>query len=376
MSRPKVAVVGSTDASRQFDPPVTDPTGAKAACEDLGRELATAGWNLVVYSSGKSFAESDVVRGYLRSGKAAPGSIEVRAPFGKTAFDEFSTGSSDRADGADGAYSAAFDVHPDPSGDWEVSYYRSLATVDGVLLIGGGRSTLITGLITLARGIPIITAAMFGGNARKVWGHLDNEHHGNGATDDGVDIAAMAAPWGKDSAALLVHSLDSQRAARTRRIQEIEDAGRRQRSRARTGLAAIVALLLLVVAGLAAAWGWRLGAGLSIAALAVLPTLAGAAGALIGSSLDQSRDWTRAAVLGGAAGLITGLLYIASQLIGAPTVLDTSQADTVRRLLFFVLPIGFVAGLTFDAVYTRLRGKDVSQAGTLDAMGVGAQKQS
>jgi hypothetical protein len=38
----------------------------------------------------------------------------------------------------------------------------------------------------------------------------------------------------------------------------------------------------------------------------------------------------------------------------------------VRRLLFFVFPIGFVAGLTFDAVYAKLRGSDVSHAATLD----------
>ena len=79
-------------------------------------------------------------------------------------------------------------------------------------------------------------------------------------------------------------------------------------------------------------------------------------------------------VLGGAAGLITGLLYIASQLVGAPDVLGTSQPDSVRRLLFFVLPIGFVAGLTFDAVYSKLRGKDVSQADTLAAITTGPPK--
>ena len=133
-------------------------------------------------------------------------------------------------------------------------------------------------------------------------------------------------------------------------------------------------LAVLVVAGLAVTWGWQLGTGLSIALLALLPTLAGAVGALVRTSLDKSQDWARAAVLGGAAGLITGLLYIASQLVGAPDVLGTSQPDSVRRLLFFVLPIGFVAGLTFDAVYGKLRGKDVSQTAALDAITTGTEK--
>lgn len=66
--------------------------------------------------------------------------------------------------------------------------------------------------------------------------------------------------------------------------------------------------------------------------------------------------------------MIAGLLFVASQLVGAPDVLDTTAAQGVRRLLFFVLPIGFVAGLTFNAVYGRLRGADASQATTLEKL--------
>jgi hypothetical protein len=122
------------------------------------------------------------------------------------------------------------------------------------------------------------------------------------------------------------------------------------------------------VGALAIAWGWRPGTAGSIVVLALTPTLAGAAGALIRTSLDTGRNWARAGVLGGAAGLITGLLYVASQLIGAPDVLETAEAEGARRLLFFVLPIGFVAGLTFDAVYAKLRGADVSQAENLNKL--------
>jgi hypothetical protein len=85
-----------------------------------------------------------------------------------------------------------------------------------------------------------------------------------------------------------------------------------------------------------------------------------------GWDIDAGRDWVRAGILGAAAGLVTGLLYVASQLVGAPDVLEATNTDAVRRLLFFVLPIGFVAGLTFDAVYTKLRGADVGQATTLE----------
>ena len=196
MDRPRIAVVGSIDETREFDPPVTDPAGARRACEELGAELADAGWNLVIYSGQPKFVEADVVRGYLRSGKAEASSVEVRAPVGKTGFVEFPT------------HREALDIRPDSSRDWEVSFYPSLAGVDGVLLIGGGRSTLITGLIALTLRIPVIVAATFGGNAREVWGHLDSEHRGAGAAAaEGIDVAAMAAPWGDGSANRLVRSL-------------------------------------------------------------------------------------------------------------------------------------------------------------------------
>ena len=85
-----------------------------------------------------------MVRGYVGSGQAAPGSIEVRFPDGAEAatFPEYET------------HAAAFRFQPDISRDWEVSFYRSLNDVDGLILLGGGRSTLIGGLVALGLGVP------------------------------------------------------------------------------------------------------------------------------------------------------------------------------------------------------------------------------
>jgi hypothetical protein len=348
MVRPQAAIVGSVDESREFNPPVADPAAARLACEELGRELAVAGWDLVVYSAKPTFIEADVVRGYVGSGKAVAASIHVRAPIGKGSFVEY-------ADQPD-----VFDVRPDPSGDWEVSFYRSLSGCDGVILLGGGRSTLITGLIALTMRLPVLAVATFGGNARKVWERLSEE---TGQSE--ADIAEMGKSWEDGSAAQLVQSLERQRQERLERERAAARRERTEARRAKTSLAVAVVLLLAAVAGLVLSWGSRPGSAGSIALLALVPMLAAAAGALIRTSLDVGRDWMRAGVLGGAAGLITGLLYVASQLLGSPAVLDPGQTAAVRRLLFFVLPIGFVAGLTFDAVYAKLRGADVSQADTL-----------
>lgn len=114
MPRPRVAVVGSVKGTRTFDPPVRQPAEARQAAEEIGRELAEAEWDLTVYSADSGFVEADVVRGYVNSGKAVAASIQVRAPLGKEVFGEMAK------------HPEIFDVRPDPSRDWEVSFYRSL----------------------------------------------------------------------------------------------------------------------------------------------------------------------------------------------------------------------------------------------------------
>jgi hypothetical protein len=53
---------------------------APAVAEVLGRELAKAGFRILVYSSGEDFLEGRIVRGYVGSRVAARRSIQVRYP--------------------------------------------------------------------------------------------------------------------------------------------------------------------------------------------------------------------------------------------------------------------------------------------------------
>ncbi|MEO8225413.1 MAG: hypothetical protein ABI661_11465 [Gammaproteobacteria bacterium] len=351
MTRPKVAVVGSVDEARVFDPPVPDPEGAREACEEMGREFAGAGWDLVVYSIKPSFVEADVVRGYLASGKATPSSVHVRSPFGKGNFADYE------------AHAEIFDIRLDPSADWEVTFYRSLADCEGVVLVGGGRSTFVTGLIAMTWRLPVLAVPGFGGAARRVWERLSIE---TGQSED--DTTEMSMPWQAGSAERLVHCLDRQREKRDAQARATQRREADEAKRAQVSLTVAIGLLLAAVAGLVLAWGVAIGSAASLALLALVPVLSAAAGALIRTSLDVGRDWTRAGILGAAAGLITGLLYVASQLLGAPDLLNAGHADAVRRLLLFVLPIGFIAGLTFDAIYAKLRSADVSQIAKLQKL--------
>ena len=66
-------------------------------------------------------------------------------------------------------HKALFDSRVDDSSDWEMSYYGSLAQADAVIIIGGARSSLITGVLALSYRIPLIALKSFGGSGEKIW---------------------------------------------------------------------------------------------------------------------------------------------------------------------------------------------------------------
>lgn len=351
LKRPLIAIVGSVDPNRAQELDLKHVDQAAAACEALGRELAAQGLDIVVYSSAADFAEGDVVRGYAASDKAPPGSIQVRAPQRATTVDF--PAARNRPD--------LFDYRPDASQDWEVSYYRSLVETDGVLLIGGGRSTYVTGLIALAFGIPIAAVAGFGGRAVRVWEALERVR--NDAARE--EISLMGGAWREDKAAPLVRSLSAQIQRRQERRESEQRAVKRDARHASVGLLVAAVCVILAFGAIPLSYSFGPGAALSITLLVAAPLVAAIAGAIVRHSFDKGHDWLRTAILGMAVGGTAGLLFIAAQLLTSPDVLNTSDA---RRLLWFVVPVGFIAGLTFDAVYRKLRAQDVTRSDVLEQL--------
>src|SRR5215471_5397008 len=75
-----VAVAGSVSDARADELGLRNVSLGSVAAESLGAALASAAYGIVVYSAEDIFVEPAVVRGYLRSGKAQPGSIRVFHP--------------------------------------------------------------------------------------------------------------------------------------------------------------------------------------------------------------------------------------------------------------------------------------------------------
>jgi hypothetical protein len=356
---PLIAIIGSAEPGRGYDVPLRHLEAVTQAAEELGRELALAGFGLIVYSSAPAFIEADVVRGYVAAGKAVERSIQVWFPQGAevTTFAEAAE------------HGDLFDFHADGSREWEVSFYRSVASASGLLLLGGGRSTFVAGIVGVTNRTPMVAVPRFGGYAEKVWELLDRDRGVGLATD--AEIAAMARPvWQQGSAAELVQVLREQ----DERRQAERDAERRDelaqiRQRRRESL---VAGLLFVAAVMAVPLGLQAvepGTTASYVLLFATPLVAGAAGSAIRMVFEPgTRKLTETAVLGLIAGGISVILFFLSQLASSPDLLDgKAMAESqARGLLLFGVVIGFIAGFTFEAVYRRWTRVEVGQTGPIE----------
>ncbi|MFD7639158.1 hypothetical protein ACFV4P_00745 [Kitasatospora sp. NPDC059795] len=340
--RPKIAVIGGTPPAGADDRwPQTEEEVTRVG-EELGAALAAAGCDLVVYSSNSRFIESSTVAGYLANGAVPSGSIHVRPAFGSD------RGRFPHTPGQEDA----FDVRHEAGTDWEVAFYRSLREVDGVVLVGGGRTTLITAMVAMAFDIPLAPVAAFGGGGRKAWETLGRVR--NQVDED--EISALGGEWHRNSATRVVATLLSQRERYRTAALEQERLTRRASMRSGIGLAFGALLLLAGLATIPLSYAIGSNAATNLAALIAGSLLTATAGALTRTAVDRGHDWARASALGMSAGAIAVLLFVTAQLATSPDLLTTEGA---RRLLFFVLSVGFIAGYTFDAVYAKLRQQDV-----------------
>jgi Na+/citrate or Na+/malate symporter len=138
----------------------------------------------------------------------------------------------------------------------------------------------------------------------------------------------------------------------------------------------LVSLLagLLFIAALSVvpiAWG---GNAFAVWMLFVAPLLAGGSGAVIRPMVDRLRGSYGSAsavaatlVLGLVAGGISGVLFVTAQLTGDPTLTGADELVAyAQRSIPFAVGVGFVAGLTSDAVFGKLLGLNVVRPAGID----------
>ncbi|MGH7503697.1 MAG: hypothetical protein ACREL7_18380 [Longimicrobiales bacterium] len=360
MRRPSIAIVGSADPDRPYDPPLKNQDTVLAAAADLGRALAEAGFGLIVYSANPDFIESCVVRGYIESGVAEPKSICVRYPLGAQGTDLKFHLEDEQND--------LFDRQPDQHQYWQISFYRSLLDADGIIVLGGAESAFLTGVVALMNEIPCVALATFGGSAESVW----RSALGSMATDEHRRI--MSQPrWNATHAPIIVRVLREQREAIEARKRSQSDVRRRgARTQRRRGLAAAVATILAVgLTGIG--WFWP-SPPLWLFAMAFLatPLVAGICGGLArlifneyhGDTPRPNQTTGQAMVLGMIAGLVAAILFVLAQLASNPNASNLSSGipPELGRLIAFELIVGLIAGFTLEAVFDKIKRTDALKA--------------
>lgn len=158
----RFAIVGAANAERN-DPshkfpfsPKVDLVKSSEAARSLGAALAKRRHGLIVYDA--RFIEAEVVSAYVAENpQPSDGGppIIIRQPHGElnVPFAEEQT------------HPALFERVADSTGRWEVSFYRSLADADGLILIGGANSTAIAGQVAIGARVPVLALMKTGGAA-------------------------------------------------------------------------------------------------------------------------------------------------------------------------------------------------------------------
>ncbi len=221
--------------------------------------------------------------------------------------------------------------------------------------MGGENATKISGLVAIGARIPILAMAGFGGAAAKVWETLSPSE--DLPSRDEIDL--MAGRWDDNSAAACVAAL----LAQYKRRQLAAGTPR--------PILSILAGLLFLAALAIVPWVWG-GNHRDVWMLFTAPLLAGGAGAAIRPVVDRlrgaqgiSQAVLATVVLGLVAGGIAGVLFVTAQLTADPKL--TSDVDYARRSIPFAVGVGFIAGLTADAIFGKLLGLDVIRTSGIDA---------
>jgi hypothetical protein len=341
--RPRVAVVGGffnldrSDAALGRD--------ARVYAETLGAALAEAGFGLVVYFSDDLSLEPHVVRGFVAALTAdvSEACIDVRyseAQRGEVSFPE------------QAARPNLFTEDAFPGPNWEAPFYRSLASrnsVQAVLLMAGGQSTLNAGQVSVGHGLPLLAIDKYPGAAQLLRSELAIRQSGYPSAHSLTP--SQLVDW------LAKRQVEEAEKHRLVQLREVEYERLTSQRRAATWFAvALVALLATLAFGLLGTNNPRV---LLVTMGAALVT-AGATGALVRglTTSTMKLDPWLAGLLGAAAGLVVGLAYLIPQLIGAPGMLDSSTnvikaTDKIQYLS--VTLVAFGAGIGFDTIFRRIQ---------------------
>ncbi|MEO1511786.1 MAG: hypothetical protein AAFU70_06925 [Planctomycetota bacterium] len=344
-NRPYIAVVGGFWDLDEKDP--DQGRRARAEAREIGACLAKRGLGLIVYFSDDRSLEPHVVAGYAEAADADnKGAIRVVYPTRQNVRFPAQNDPETR------------DLFTDcakPVQQWSGVYYRSIVgddddgeTVDGVFLLAGGRTTLITGYLAHARDLPMLAVDAFGGSVEDLRAALPDRIERWSTRDRDPHVEAFHK-----------RCLDRMAAERERERRAAANAVAASRERKLAWLRGLFALLF-AVASVSLAW-IDMPKQVFIAALFLAMPLSGATGGLISAVMweTEGRAAGYSALMGAIAAFATGLAYLLPLFLSSASLLDPLEAPSIadRTTLGAVVLLTLSAGMGFETVLSRLRAE-------------------
>ena len=252
-----------------------------------------------------------------------------------------------------------------PHDDWEIGFYESIKKeADAVIIMGGGSTTLIAGVVAASWGKAVFATPHFHGKAETLYKWMHTASSAIAATPvNNGDIDLMSRPWSPAACVKSVQrqlaEIEGRRAEREQhqsRFTELQNTLSKFKSSGRQTwlvLALIIGFIATMIGGITTESGicdfiWFF----------LVLFFGGALGASLnqlGAEKDAFLPISSASVIGGGVGIIVGVLQIAPNLSKVFT--GTSALKVDIELLFSSAVFALLGGLAFKSTLQNLIAK-------------------
>lgn len=381
--RKKIAIVGSASEERASDLGLVNVELAKHIGQELGKQLANAEFDIVVYSTVEGMFEVAVAQGYSTV-STTEDSIHVSYS-SHPDLQEFKPNFDGIVENKDLLQErTVFDSN------WETAFYTSIAEDDGIILLGGGSSTLIAGLVAMGHKKPILALSICGGAAEKVLKVLVNHPDYRDVGQNLWNEMSTSVSWSSSSAEKLIRVLIQQFSVRKKqqddentkqdqlfherlkdeldkqeRVVDLKKSKRTYEILVGVMLIPFITLLILSQSTAISERSWM------YAIVLILPIFGGAIGAYIrilrrlnqifneltdANGVVKEKEIFMNVGLGVAGGFLAALIFIIGQITSVSVVdLEASEIlKQLRPLTWFVAGISVSGGLASETVFARL----------------------
>lgn len=333
----------------EVNSPILHSAEAENAAKEIGRELATAGFSIAVYSSNQAYLDQHIVSGFFSVNKPRGGQVHIWHTQG-SAIAQFKELDDPRFEGR-------FVSHTESTDNWNTIFFQSMKQVDGVVMLGGSDFCLVAALWALDTKKSLATVAHFGGGARAAWVVMQSEK--GFASEKGIE--AMGAKWSAHSARRIVESLKDQRNVQRKAVK-----GPRTKALVVTSLLVAVTAIVFISSLIAVAPGSHP----FYLMVFVGPLFAGMAGAMLRKIWGDRPGTSQRSVgttcaLGFGAGFAYLLLVVISQASANQSFLDPHvPLSPVSAVILSAtsIAVAFGAGFVLDNSLTKMK-KDGLVAG-------------